>query len=207
MLVTAHCHRPQCLLTIFPSAISSPADPLPTGLSEQRVHSACQPPGLRAVSQPCSVFFKVKGSRFDTTMIRAPAAGFVTLRLGRRRPHTCACASQGGRKPEVRRSVRRTGPRRARSLELTRSVLQEHGFSRSASSSAGFNSRLQSVAFQVRLVPEEAALDLGAPAIRGQRPTLSVKRIFRPIPAQRPQRAARAAAVRASSQNVSAFRA
>ena len=157
--------------------------PIPQSAAESRL-AGRQPPGTsRCV--PALLGF-LQGQRKPVRHDNDPSTcgRFRDFEIGTQTPHTCACASQGGRKPEVRRSVRRTGPRRARSLELTRSVLQEHGFSRSASSSAGFNSRLQSVAFQVRLAPEEAALDLGAPAIRGQRPTLSVKRIFRPIPAQ-----------------------
>ena len=70
------------LSTFFLSAISGPTDPVPAVLRSRGFIALARPPELRSVSQPCSVFRKVSGSRFETTMSRAPAPGFLALRLG-----------------------------------------------------------------------------------------------------------------------------
>src|SRR5215475_843806 len=62
----------------------SPAQPIqsPPIFARMGFIALANPPELLTVSQPPSVFFKVRGSRFETTTSRDPWLGFIALKPG-----------------------------------------------------------------------------------------------------------------------------
>ena len=70
------------LLACFCVAISGPSDPVSAGFPSSGFIALARPPELRTVRQPSFVFCSVSGRRFETTISRAFALGFIPRKLG-----------------------------------------------------------------------------------------------------------------------------